>query len=132
MSSSILRISHPNRLPLFLLSIACYAIYTKYRWGVRKTQNFLSMRAPSSELFFSKTPFKIKLSFLLCGMVVGSTCEILVEDGRPGIKEVCHVSEFRSFQCNHNTYGLCLGLVLSGKPHLLLLFFLSTCYATHI
>ena len=51
-------------------------------------------------------------------MVVGTTSEILVEDGRPGIKEVCHASEFRSFQCNHNTYGLCVGLVLSGKPHL--------------
>ena len=50
-------------------------------------------------------------------MVVGSTSEILVEDGRPGIKEVCHVSEFRSFECNRNTYGLCLVLVLSRKPH---------------
>ncbi len=50
-------------------------------------------------------------------MVVGTTSEILVEDGHLGIKEVCQVSEFRSFQCNHNTYGLCLGLVLSGKPH---------------
>ena len=56
-------------------------------------------------------------SFLLGGMVFGTMSEILVEDGCPGIKEVCHVSEFRSFQCNHNTYGLCLGLVLSGKPH---------------
>src|SRR4051812_37535561 len=51
-------------------------------------------------------------------MVIGKMSEILVEEGRPGIKEVCHVSEFRSFQCNHNTYGLCLGLVLSAKPHL--------------
>jgi len=68
-------------------------------------------------IFSSQCHFKIKLNFVLGGMVVGSTSEILVEDDLPGIKEVWNVSEFRSFQCNHNIYGLCLGLVLSRKPH---------------
>src|SRR4051812_39267800 len=102
MSSSILRIFPPSRLPPVLLSIACYAIYTKYRWGVRKTKNFSKYKDYLEKTFLLKIHFKIKLSFLLGGMVFGSTSEILVEDGHPGIKEVCHVSEFRSFQCNHN------------------------------
>src|SRR3954468_14241689 len=97
MSSSILRIFPPNRLPLFLLSIACYAIYTKYRWGVRKTMNFSKYKGSLEQKISSQIHFKIKLSFLLGGMVVGTTSEILVEDGRPGIREVCHVLEFRSF-----------------------------------
>src|SRR3954466_10497775 len=84
--------------------------------GSKDNDFLLSIKALLSKLS-SQIHFKIKLSFLLGGMVVGTTSEILVEDGRLGIKEVCHVSEFRSFQCNHNTYGLCLGLVLSGKPH---------------
>src|SRR3954467_3042250 len=82
--------------------------------GSKDNEFLLSIKALLSN-FSSQIHFKIKLSFLLGGMVIGSTSEILVEDGRPGIKEVCHVSEFRSFQCNHNTYGLCLGLVLSGN-----------------
>src|SRR3954467_11401918 len=103
MSRYILRIFPPNRLPLFLLSIAFYAIYTKYRWGVRKTKNFSKYKGSLEQTFLLKIHFKIKLSFLLGGMVAGSASGILVEDSRPGIKEVCHVSEFRSFQCNHNT-----------------------------
>src|SRR3954470_19534450 len=69
--------------------------------GVRKTKNFSKYKGSLEKKILLKIHFKIKLSFLLGGMVVGSTSGILVEDGRPGIKEVCHVSEFRSFQCNH-------------------------------
>ena len=71
--------------------------------GGSKDKEFSKYKGSLEQNFSSQIHFKIKLSFLLGGMVVGSTSEILVEDGRPGIKEVCHVSEFRSFQCNHNT-----------------------------
>src|SRR3954465_3090469 len=62
MSSSILRIFPPNRLPLFFLSIACCAIYTKYRWGVRKTKNFSKYKGSLEQTFFSN-PLQNKTKF---------------------------------------------------------------------
>ena len=40
-----------------------------------------------SVTFLQKAFFKIKLSFLLGGMVVGTTCVKMVEDCRPGSKK---------------------------------------------
>ena len=50
---------------------------------------------------------------------IGSACaQVFGGDRRPGIKEVCHVSTVRSFQCNHITLWALSSLVLSGKPRL--------------
>ena len=51
-------------------------------------------------------------------MVVGSTSEILVEDGRPGTKKSAMFQNSEASSATTIHYGLCLGLVLSGKPHL--------------
>jgi hypothetical protein len=97
--------------------------------GGSKERNFLSIKLWIWAYSFSQS--KIKLSFLLGGLELSGASArgmylvlalhapgFLEEDRRPGSKKsaMLRISEASSATTIH--YGLCLSLVLSGKPRL--------------
>jgi hypothetical protein len=71
---------------------------------VSKKEKFLSTKLFASVSSSLKNPLQNKTKFSSGRNGFGGTTSgDLVEDRRPGFKEVCHAQDIRSFQCNHNT-----------------------------